>query len=84
MGPFRPYKIQIPWEATGMENVNKIYTPTQVANLLGYKVASIYALISRHELKAFKSGRNRYITQDQMNDFISGRKESAQIIDYTR
>ncbi len=67
-----------------MENVNKIYTPAQVADLLGYKVASIYALISRHELKAFKSGRNRYITQDQVNDFISSRRESDLIIDYTK
>jgi len=63
---------------------NKKYTPQQVADQLGFKVASIYALLSRHELAALKVGRNRVITQKQLNTYLARRKSSNKIIDYTK
>ena len=62
---------------------NARYTPQQVANQLGFKVSSIYALLSRNELVALKIGRNRVITQDQLNAYLSQRKSSDAVIDYT-
>ena len=56
----------------------------QVADQLGFKVASIYALLSRHELAALKVGRNRVITQEQLNDYLARRKSSDAVIDYTK
>lgn len=60
------------------------YTPRQVADLLGYKVSSIYALLSRRELQASKVGRNRVISKGQLNDFLNRRSRSEVIIDYTK
>jgi len=65
-------------------NDNKRYTPQQVADQLGFKVASIYALLSRHELVALKVGRNRVITQEQLNTYLARRKSSDAVIDYTK
>jgi excisionase family DNA binding protein len=65
-------------------NNNKRYTPQQVADQLGFKVASIYALLSRHELAALKVGRNRVITQEQLNAYLARRKSSDAVIDYTK
>ena len=63
---------------------NRNYTPQQVADQLGFKVASIYALLSRHELAALKVGRNRVITQEQLNAYLARRKSSNAVIDYTK
>lgn len=60
------------------------YTPQQIADLLGYKVSSIYALLSRNELQASTVGRSRIISQEQLNDFLHHRKGSDVVIDYTR
>jgi len=60
------------------------YSPKQVADLLGYKVATIYALLSRKELEALTIGRSRIISQDQLNDFLHSRNKSDSIIDYTK
>lgn len=60
------------------------YSPKQVADLLGYKVATIYALLSRKELEALTIGRSRIISQDQLNDFLHRRNKSDSIIDYTK
>ena len=65
-------------------NNNRRYTPRQVADQLGFKVASIYALLSRHELAALKVGRNRVITQEQLNDYLARRKSSDAVINYTK
>ena len=60
------------------------YSPKQVADLLGYKVATIYALLSRREMEARTVGRNRVISQEQLNDFLHRRNKSDAIIDYTK
>ena len=60
------------------------YSPKQVADLLGYKVATVYALLSRRELEARTSGRSRIISQEQLNDFLHRRNKSEAIIDYTK
>jgi excisionase family DNA binding protein len=60
------------------------YSPKQVADLLGYKVATIYALLSRRELEARTIGRSRIISQEQLNDFLHHRKGSDVVIDYTK
>jgi excisionase family DNA binding protein len=62
----------------------KSYSPQQVADLLGYKVATIYALLSRGEMIAGREGRNRVISVEQINDFINRRRKLDQIIDYTK
>jgi excisionase family DNA binding protein len=63
---------------------NQSYTPKQVSELLGYQVDSVYALISRREIQSTKVGRNRFISQSQVNDFLLRRKVQDQIIDYTK
>ena len=65
-------------------NNNRRYTPQQVADQLGFKVASIYAMLSRNEMAALKIGRNRVITQDQLNAYLTRRKSSDAVIDYTK
>ena len=60
------------------------YSPQELADLLGYKVGSIYALISRNELSASKSGRRRYISQEQLNLFLQRASNSDYVIDYTK
>ena len=60
------------------------YTPQQIADLQGYKVSSIYALLSRKELQASSIGRSRIISKEQLNDFLHHRKGSDVVIDYTR
>ena len=61
-----------------------LFTPKQVAEMLGYKVASIYAFLSRQELHASKVGRSRFISEQQLNDFILSRSEKDGVIDYTK
>jgi excisionase family DNA binding protein len=63
---------------------NARYTPQQVADQLGFKVTSIYALLSRNEMAALRIGRNRVITQDQLNAYLIRRKSSDAVIDYTK
>jgi len=63
---------------------NQSYTPKQVSELLGYQVDSVYALISRGEIQSTKVGRNRFISQSQVNDFLLRRKDQDRIIDYTK
>jgi excisionase family DNA binding protein len=50
--------------------------------MLGVKQSTIYAWISRKELSASKVGRNRFITQRQINEFLEIR-ESSECIDRT-
>ena len=66
-----------------IETQGNTFTPQQVADLLGFKVASIYALLSRHELGALKNGRRRLITQAQLNAYLARRGKTDDIIDYT-
>lgn len=57
-------------------------TPEQVATKLGVKRATVYAWISRGELRANKVGTRRYVTQAQMDAFALQRT-SGEVIDMT-
>jgi excisionase family DNA binding protein len=63
-------------------NPSYTYTPIEVAKMLGVKQSTIYAWISRKELSASKVGRNRFITQRQINEFLEIR-ENGDCIDRT-
>ena len=51
--------------------------------MVGVKPSTVYAWISRNELKASKNGRNRTISLRQLKEFQELRN-NGQIIDYTR
>ena len=59
------------------------YSPQQVADILGYKVSSIYAAISRKEMNSNKVGARRVISHTQLNKFLSLRNNGDLVIDYT-
>ena len=63
---------------------SRSYTPRQLSELLGYQIDSVYAMISRREIQSSKVGRNRIISQNQVNDFLHRRKIHDQIIDYPK
>ena len=58
------------------------YTPKQLAEICGVKTSTVYAWISRSELKAHRFGRNRRINQFQLADFLSHRSLEV-VIDMT-
>ena len=49
-------------------------TPAQLARKLGVKRGTVYAWISRGELRANKLGNSRFITRAQMEEFLARRK----------
>ncbi len=55
------------------------FTPSQVAEILGLKVSSVFALLSRGELKAYHVGRRRVITEQQLKTFQDSRKRNVEI-----
>lgn len=59
------------------------FTPSQIADMLGMKTSSIYALISRKYLSANRVGRKRYISQAQLDQYLLTRGYDV-IIDYTK
>ena len=59
------------------------FTPSQIADMLGMKTSSIYALISRRYLLANKVGRKRYISQTQLDQYLLTRGYND-VIDYTK
>ena len=46
--------------------MEKRYTPSQVAEMLGVKVGTIYAMLSRGEIQAYHLGRRRVFTEAQV------------------
>ncbi len=58
------------------------FTPSQVAQMLGVRPSTVYAWLSRKELKSNKVGRNRFITHQQIRDFYNQRK-TGEYIDMT-
>ncbi len=57
------------------------YTPADIAEILGMKTSSIYALISRGYLPANRVGTRRVITARQLNHYLINRGRSDQVID---
>jgi excisionase family DNA binding protein len=49
--------------------VTKSFTSSEVAKMLRVKPATVYAWISRRELKANKVGRNQAMSPKQLKDF---------------
>ena len=64
-------------------NSQPSYTPSDVANILGMKKSSIYALISRGYLPANRVGTRRIITGSQLNHYLLNRGSTDHIIDLT-
>lgn len=58
------------------------YTPTEVAKRLGVSSSTVYAWISRKELRANKVGHKRFITEQQINEFFQQRN-TGEYVDYT-
>jgi excisionase family DNA binding protein len=57
----------------------KVFTPAQIAEILGLKVSSVFALLSRGELKAYHVGRRRVITEQQLKTFQDSRKRNVEV-----
>jgi excisionase family DNA binding protein len=57
-------------------------TPKQVAKQLGVTESTIYSWISRGYMRANKVGRNRFISQSQIQDFYLQRK-TGEYVDMT-
>jgi excisionase family DNA binding protein len=52
----------------------RTFTVSEVAKMLGVKPSTVRAWISRKELRAYKIGHRRYISQQQIADFYYHRK----------
>lgn len=51
------------------------FTPKEVSVMFGVKPATVYAWMSRKELKANKVGKNRAISQRQLKEFHEQREK---------
>ena len=50
-------------------------TPAEVARMMGVTRDTIYSMINRKQLEAYKFGRSRRITQKQIDDCLNRRYE---------
>ena len=53
--------------------IEKRFTPSQVAEVLGVKVGTIYAMLSKGEIQAYHVGRRRVFTESQVNQYKAHR-----------
>ena len=68
-----------------MNSPENFFTPQEVADILKFKVSSIYAALSRGELQGFHQGRRRVITKQQLSDYLLGRNRVPEIdLTYSR
>ena len=58
------------------------YTPTQVAKMLGVKTSTVYAWLSRKEMRGSKIGHRRFITDQEIKEFFLHRR-TGEYVDYT-
>ena len=56
-----------------MSEFKNRYSPSEAADILGLKVSSVYALLSRRELHGFHDGRRRVITDGQLNEYLQNK-----------
>lgn len=56
-----------------MSSLEKRYTPREVAERLGVKVGTIYAMLSRGEIQAYHLGRRRVFTEAQVKQYMARR-----------
>jgi excisionase family DNA binding protein len=59
-----------------MRTMEKRFTPSQVAEMLGVKVGTIYAMLSRGEIQAYHVGRRRIFTESQVAMALGSSKTS--------
>ena len=63
-------------------NPSNAYTPNEIAQMVGVKPSTVYAWLSRKELRSYKHGRSRYITREHLQEFYQ-RRSSGEYIDLT-
>ena len=63
-------------------NMEKLYTPAEVAHHMGVTRETVYSMISRGQLEAFRFGRSRRISEQQIKESMSRRYQV--IIDATQ
>jgi excisionase family DNA binding protein len=57
--------------------MERYFTPAEVANRLGVTRETVYSLISRGQLDAYKFGRSRRITEQQITECLNRRSDLA-------
>lgn len=60
----------------------RLFTPSEVAKLLRVETGTVYAWISRREMRALKVGHRRFISPDSIKEFRELRN-NGEYIDYT-
>ena len=60
--------------------MERYFTPAEVANRLGVTRETVYSLISRGQLDAYKFGRSRRITEQQLVQCLNRRNEDVIIV----
>jgi excisionase family DNA binding protein len=63
-------------------NMEKLYTPAEVARHMGVTRETVYSMISRGQLDAFRFGRSRRISEQQIRESMSRRYQV--VIDATQ
>ena len=63
-------------------NREKLYTPAEVARHMGVTRETVYSMISRGQLDAFRFGRSRRISEQQIKESMSRRYQV--VIDATQ
>jgi excisionase family DNA binding protein len=63
-------------------NPSNAYTPNEIAQMVGVKPSTVYAWLSRKELRSYKHGRSRYITREHLQEFYQ-RRSTGEYIDLT-
>jgi excisionase family DNA binding protein len=58
------------------------YTPKELAQMVGVKPSTVYAWLSRKEIRGYKYGRNRYIDREHLREFYE-RRSTGEVIDLT-
>lgn len=62
--------------------MEKLYTPAEVAQYIGVTRETVYSMISRGQLDAFRFGRSRRISEQQLKESMSRRYQV--VIDATQ
>jgi excisionase family DNA binding protein len=62
--------------------MEKLYTPAEVARHMGVTRETVYSMISRGQLDAYRFGRSRRISEQQIKESMSRRYQV--VIDATR
>ena len=63
-------------------NMEKLYTPAEVAHHMGVTRETVYSMISRGQLDAFRFGRSRRISEQQIKESMNRRYQV--VIDATQ